>query len=164
VDDDGPPWRNDNSAPDNRSSDDHSAACSDTTRPMDTTRADDRACVHRAQGDEACCQQKRYHQMFHDRSPWVEACLRQSRSASLRPPARLAIFVVSFWPCGFDGQLAFLFASNGNTRFQSSFMLGSRPRYRRQRDRRDATPIEPICLHARTLDEPIGGRWLFSAA
>jgi hypothetical protein len=58
----GPPWCN-NSTTDNRTDDrtsnDHGTAWGDgdAARAIDAARADDGACVHRAQGDEASCQQ-----------------------------------------------------------------------------------------------------------
>src|SRR3978361_1846313 len=63
---DGSPWCDD------RPSDDHRASCGDAACAIDAARADDGARVHRAQGDEASCQQERDHQMFHDCPPWVE--------------------------------------------------------------------------------------------
>jgi hypothetical protein len=68
----GPPWRNNHSTPDNRGSNDHRAAAGgDAACPIHTARADDGARVDRAQGDEASCQQYRDDQMFHEFSPWV---------------------------------------------------------------------------------------------
>jgi len=57
ANDDGPPWRNNHSTSYNRRSDDHRAACGDAARTIDAARADDGACFHRVQGDEASCQE-----------------------------------------------------------------------------------------------------------
>jgi hypothetical protein len=74
VDNNGPPWRHNNSAPGNRRSHDHgAAACGDAARANDAARADHGACVHRAQGDEASRQREGDDQMFHGSSPWVES-------------------------------------------------------------------------------------------
>jgi hypothetical protein len=53
---DGTPWR-DYGPMDNRTSDNHRAASGDAASAIDAARADDGACFHRAQGDEASCQQ-----------------------------------------------------------------------------------------------------------
>jgi len=52
-----PSWRNDNSTADHGSSNDHGAASANAAGVMDAAGADNRTCIHRGQGDEACCQQ-----------------------------------------------------------------------------------------------------------
>jgi hypothetical protein len=60
---DSPPrWRSDHGSP---------ATRGDAARANHPARANDGACLHRAQGNEACCQQYGNHQMFHDGSPRV---------------------------------------------------------------------------------------------
>jgi hypothetical protein len=51
---DATPWCNDTA---NGTRNDDSAAGGDAACAIDAARADDGACVHRAQGDEASCQQ-----------------------------------------------------------------------------------------------------------
>jgi hypothetical protein len=57
VDNHGPPWRNYNSAVDPMGSNDHGAARANAACAINAVSTDDRACFHRAQGDEDACQQ-----------------------------------------------------------------------------------------------------------
>jgi hypothetical protein len=57
VNDNCPSWRNDNSTAEHGSSNDHGAASANAAGAMDAAGADNRTCIHGAQGDEACCQQ-----------------------------------------------------------------------------------------------------------
>ena len=52
-----PPWRHNDAASDYGSSNDHGPACANAACAIDAARADDRTRIHRAQSDEASCQQ-----------------------------------------------------------------------------------------------------------
>jgi len=61
-----------------RSHDGSTAAGGDAASTNHPTRANDGARLHRAQGNEACCQQYGNHQMFHDGSPWLLSVVRSA--------------------------------------------------------------------------------------